>query len=99
MCIWLHLISYDINVINFHYKSLADALQLKDIDICDYDLVRTSYTLVFGQVSFELDYECMRAILVIWLDSCLYDNAQDLVSYSESGLLLLTFPWAESKSS
>ena len=29
----MHLISYDINAINFHYKSLADALQLKKIDI------------------------------------------------------------------
>ena len=42
--------NHDINKINLHYKSLADALQLKEINICDYDLVRTSYTLVFGQV-------------------------------------------------
>ena len=43
----MHVISYEINL---HYKSLIDALQLKGINIGDYDLVRTSYTLVFSQV-------------------------------------------------
>ena len=95
----MHLISYDINAINFDYKSLTDALQLKEIDICDYDLVRIGYTLVFGQVRHRARLWVRMCILVIWLDSCLYDNAQDLVIYSESGLFLLTFLLAESESS
>ena len=58
------MISYEINKINLHYKSLADAPQLKEIDIVIMIWLELVTPWCLVKWDFELDCECVCAFLL-----------------------------------